>query len=290
VCHLYYLSTNSSTWSSNFIVQNDIDLSGVTYLPVIDDFTGTFDGNGKKILNWTSDNGFFVRSTGVIKNLTLVNAQINYSGISRIGALVSTNDVGGQVINCSVSGAVTATVSATTFVGALVAVNNGTITLSQSNSSVSGKSAVGGLVGYNSGVISKSSSIGQVVATASGSGMGAGGLVGTNMGTLSDVYSKAAVQGASQVGGLIGLNKSTLSNGFSSGSVTGSATLIGGLVGDNTGGSVSLSFWDTQSSGQVTSAAGSGKTTAQMFDATTYAGWNFASLWNSPSADYPSLK
>jgi hypothetical protein len=60
---------------------------------------------------------------------------------------VSTNDVGGQVINCSVSGAVTATVSATTFVGALVAVNNGTITLSQSNSSVSGKSAVGGLVG-----------------------------------------------------------------------------------------------------------------------------------------------
>jgi hypothetical protein len=51
------------------------------------------------------------------------------------------------------------------------------------------------------------------------------------------------------------------------GSVTGNYT-VGGLVGLNFG-TVSNSFWDTETSGQSTSAGGTGETTAEMQDVGT---------------------
>jgi len=57
--------------------------------------------------------------------------------------------------------------------------------------------------------------------------------------------------------------------------VTG-AQEVGGLVARNHDGTVTSSFWDTQSSGQATSNGGTGKTTAEMRDFATFsgAGWN----------------
>jgi hypothetical protein len=57
---------------------------------------------------------------------------------------------------------------------------------------------------------------------------------------------------------------------------------VGGLVGRNFG-TVSNSFWDTQTSGQPTSSGGTGKTTAQMKDITTFsgAGWNIVAVADS---------
>jgi len=51
----------------------------------------------------------------------------------------------------------------------------------------------------------------------------------------------------------------------------------GGLVGYSLEASVASSFWNTETSGQGTSAAGTGLTTAQMQDINTYldAGWDF---------------
>ncbi len=51
---------------------------------------------------------------------------------------------------------------------------------------------------------------------------------------------------------------------------------VGGLVGENWG-EVMDSFWDTQTSGQVTSGGGTGKTTAEMQMASIFtdAGWDF---------------
>jgi hypothetical protein len=48
------------------------------------------------------------------------------------------------------------------------------------------------------------------------------------------------------------------------------------------GGSVFSSFWDTQISGQPTSAGGTGKTTAEMKTLLTFtsAGWDFVDTWN----------
>jgi hypothetical protein len=45
---------------------------------------------------------------------------------------------------------------------------------------------------------------------------------------------------------------------------------VGGLVGSNYYGTVSSSFWDTQTSGQSTSDGGTGKTTAEMKDIATF--------------------
>jgi hypothetical protein len=74
----------------------------------------------------------------------------------------------------------------------------------------------------------------------------------------------------------VGINESTISNSYATGSVTGSASFIGGLVGDNTGGTVTSSFWNMTTSGQATSAGGSGAvglTTAQMMEDASFSAW-----------------
>jgi len=64
---------------------------------------------------------------------------------------------------------------------------------------------------------------------------------------------------------------------------------IGGLVGRNYEGSVSNSFWDTETSGQYTSDGGTGETTAEMQDIITFseAMWNIIGVVN-PDSRNPS--
>jgi len=45
---------------------------------------------------------------------------------------------------------------------------------------------------------------------------------------------------------------------------------VGGLVGENSESTVNNSFWDIETSGQSTSAGGTGKTTAEMQDIDTF--------------------
>ncbi|MGB5924637.1 MAG: GLUG motif-containing protein [Dehalococcoidia bacterium] len=110
-----------------------------------------------------------------------------------------------------------------------------------------------------------------------------GGLVGGNVGTVSNSYCSGSVTsgyGSSGVGGLVGWNSGTVSNSYSTSSVTGEGfTFIGGLVGLNWG-IVSNSFWDTETSGQATSDGGTGKTTAEMKSITTFSstGWNIVTV------------
>lgn len=85
-------------------------------------------------------------------------------------------------------------------------------------------------------------------------------------------------------------------NVYSTGSVSGGTGVDkGGLVGKLASGSVTDSFWDKETSGLNTSAAGTGKTTAQMKTKATFtdAGWNFTTIWDiSPSYNngYPILR
>jgi len=57
---------------------------------------------------------------------------------------------------------------------------------------------------------------------------------------------------------------------------------VGGLVGLNEDSTVSDSFWDTETSGQATSAGGTGKNTTEMKDIATFsgAGWNITAVAN----------
>ena len=102
-----------------------------------------------------------------------------------------------------------------------------------------------------------------------------GGFMADNGGTVSNSYSSGNVAGDRHVGGLVARNFDTITNSYSTGSVSGNED-VGGLVGENDHGTVSNSFWDTETSGQATSAGGTGKTTAEMQDVSTFsgAGWD----------------
>ena len=269
---LLALAANPGDYGLCFIMTADIDMQGQVFTTAIISagaFTGTFDGNGHKITNFTINGGSnsciglfgYIDSGGSVKNLNLENCSV--SGSNYVGGLVGYN-YGGSISNC------------------------------YSTNPASGYAAVGGLVGYNdsSGSISNCDSTGAV------SGQyDVGGLVGWNVGTISNCYSTGTVSGSSgsnYVGGLVGENTGTISNCYSTGAVTGSGSGIGGLAGFNTGGgSVSGSFWDTQTSGQNNSAGGTGETTALMQTKSTFtnAGWDFAAIWDIIGGQtYPFFK
>ena len=150
------------------------------------------------------------------------------------------------------------------------------------NATVTGDDGVGGLMGLNVGTVSNSYSTGNVT----GEGWYVGGLVGLNAGTVSNSYSTASASGSDhQVGGLIGGNSGTVDNSYSTGGVTGNWS-VGGLVGAN-GGTVNNSFWDTETSGQSTSDGGTGKNTMEMQDITTFsgAGWDIVAVASADDRD-----
>ncbi len=166
---------------------------------------------------------------------------------------------GGTITQCYTTGAV----SGNGEVGGLIGLNCADLTRCFSTGSVSGNSGVGGLVGYNVyGHVSQCYSTGGVTGNSS-----VGGLVGHSGnfgdGVVIQCYSTGAVTGNSNVGGLVGGNNGTVTRCYSSGAVSGTAG-VGGLVGVNERyGKVSGSFWDTDTSDWITSAGGTGLTTAQ---------------------------
>ncbi|MCD4798726.1 MAG: hypothetical protein K8R19_06930, partial [Methanosarcinales archaeon] len=175
-------------------------------------------------------------------------------------------------------------VSGSNYVGGLVGWNDNTITNSSSSGSVSGSYYVGGLVGWNENTITNSSSSGSV----SGSNY-VGGLVGWNDNTITNSSSTGSVDGYSYVGGLVGNNLGTITNCYSTGSSS-ALGYVGGLVSwnDNT---ITYSYWDTETSGQSSSAGGTGKTTAEMKQQATFDNWDFTNIWAiEEGVTYPYLQ
>jgi len=103
---------------------------------------------------------------------------------------------------------------------------------------VTGGILVGGLVGSNLGHVSNSYSTGSVTGTEI-----VGGLVGDNEGPVSDSYFIGNVTGDFAVGGLVGGNdEGTVNNSYSTGSVTGT-DCVGGLMGGNFYGTASNCYF-----------------------------------------------
>lgn len=144
---------------------------------------------------------------------------------------------------------------------------------------VTGGLSVGGLAGRNCGTVRDSCSTGSVVGDLS-----VGGLVGLNVeqGIVRNCYSINSVAGREEVGGLVGTDfRGIVSYSYSGGKVVGDSR-VGGLVGDNHSsfGIVSYSFWDLNTSGIGSSAEGTGRTTTEMKDITTFLGaaWDIAAV------------
>ncbi|MFS2037011.1 YDG domain-containing protein [Polaromonas sp. CT11-55] len=273
----------------NFKLANNIDASGTAnwnanagFNPIGSgtQFIGSLDGDGhvidQLVINRPGETNVGLISSlggGTVSNLVLTGGSV--TGSDTVGALVGLNY--GQVTNSHSSAAVSATTSGA---GGLVGTNVGTISSSYASGAVTavgGAQWLGGLVGTNEGAVSGSYATGAVVGTR------AGGLVGGNFGggTISNSYASGAVgaPGGSTVGGLTGANLGTITNSYATGAVTGSFE-IGGLVGWDSGGTVTNSFWDTQTTGQAASGGGTGILTADMRKAQTFidAGWSASNV------------
>ena len=244
--------------AGNYALGADIDASvtvgwnggaGWTPLGTTSAFTGTLGGLGHRVSSLTCNpvnghGGFIAENAGTVRDMGLVNVHV--------------------------------TLISQYYAGGLAGRNSGTISNSYSTGSVSGRIPVGGLVGDNVGSISNSYSTAEV------SGMSyLGGLVGGNDGSIGNSYATGSVTGTSHVGGLVGYGfiLGSITNSYSTGSVFGN-TNVGGLVGRNEG-TVTNSYWDTTTSGQSSSAGGSGLTTAQMQQASSFAGWDMANSGGS---------
>jgi hypothetical protein len=98
----------------------------------------------------------------------------------------------------------------------------------------------GGLVGENVGTISNSHAVGASVS----GGSYVGGLAGDSQGSISSSYATDPVSGTQFVGGLVGLlPHAEISNSYTTGAVTG-INDIGGLVGEDVQGLLSNAFFN----------------------------------------------
>ncbi|RNI11753.1 hypothetical protein EFE42_09970, partial [Methanohalophilus sp. RSK] len=204
------------------------------------------------------------------------------TGIDSVGGLVGENSGSGSVTDSYSTGKVT---DSSSFVGGLVGYNSGSVAQSNSTVNVDGSSSVGGLVGGNDeGSVDQSYSTGTVT----GSSDSVGGLVGENSGSVTQSYSVGDVDGGSYVGGLVGYSGSgsSINKCYSTGSVTGDSD-VGGLVGKNDG-TVTDSYWDTETSGMSTSDGGTGLTKSEMQDRLNLSNWDFENIWRMNP--YPELK
>ncbi len=310
-----WISLVPGDWDKHFKLMADIDfneLAGTSYSTIgyysiplhIKPFSGVFDGNGHTISNFIY-NSEYIHCIGLFSIVDGENAQIKNLGLiapnisadtERTGAIVGWMK-SGYIAGCYV---IDGNVAGDFVVGGFVGSNGGTITDSYVISITSGTRFVGGLSGSNSGTISNcyADSIVSNPVTSSGSS-GFGGLVGQNDGLVANCYAKGNVSANREyIGGLVGYNLGDVRNCYSTGMVSGERG-VGGFAGTNTG-SISTSFWDIETSGQIISAGGIGKTTAEMQTAGTFldAGWDFIDemangtediWWILEGQDYPRL-
>ncbi len=305
--NLYWVTQNSSSWGSYFIQTANIDASssstwdgGQGFLPIgslSSNFTGNYNGQNYTI------NGLFINRTykqdigffGVVNNATISNVGLNNVDITadyQVGALVGTIQGTTTISNCYSTGSVTAP---WTVGGLLGAVLSGSATISNSYSSctINGGAPAGGFTGS----IESSSSISNCYSTGAVSGNEVtGGFVGSvyDAGVISDCYSTSGVtRNAGQTfttfgafcggngtypGAFIEPQGGTIKNSYATGSVTYSGTTsptdkgFSGYSGTSGGVTYTNNFFDSQTTGQSSDAAGGGtaKTTAEMQDVTTF--------------------
>lgn len=262
--HLIYFAANDADWADEFLQTSDIDLEGCDWTPIGGDyndyfvginqgFTGVYDGGGNSISGLSVNDDSTLNAKGMFGFLNGTVKDLNLVDVEISGE----GNVGGLAGWFS-SGAEAERVTV--------------------SGTVSGPRSVGGLVGhFEAGSIVDSYSTATVTARDWDDDLGflqvqgIAGLVGQfPLGSIENTYSKGVVSDASEAG------------------VTDSGGLTARYSGS--GGSATSSFWDTQSSGQSSSSAGTGKTTAEMTSFSSFddAGWDIVDGWEAYDFDNPT--
>ena len=278
---------------------DDFDMSADTGWNPIGSYSGIFEGNGNRIFNLrinrdAGDLGLFSGNSGSIRNIGLSALEIE--GGARSGGLVGSNE--GTIMNSNVSGQFR---MRGINVGGLVGLNR-TVSAIIINSYARGSLSngnnnnTGGLIGHNEGRIINS----YAAVDTSDSGEQEGGLVGNmHRGSVVNSYATGKISASSSIAGAGGLlggmgEDGQVINSYSIGAVRrSSGTHIGGLIGRSDG-STTNSYWDTNTSGQTSSAGGTGRTTDQLRSRTMatgiYAKWSTADWDFGTAQTYPVLR
>ena len=217
---------------------------------------------------------------------TISNLMINRSSADYVGLF------GYTIRRSKISniGLLNVHITATDYVGGLVGESRTSITNSYVVGTVTGNANVGGLVGINTSVGSITNS--YAFATIKGS-IVVGGLVATNTGTIMNSYTSGVAGGNNRVGGLVGWNRNgSIINSYATSAVTGAAN-VGGLSGTNSG-SITYSYWDTETSGVTLAGSGEGKTTSELQSPTMavgiYSSWS-DEIWDfRTDKEYPVVR
>jgi hypothetical protein len=302
--------TVSNVYASGVVVGFSDDIGGL----IGDNEEGTIENSDSDVgvdggVDGNRVGGLVGRNSigSIVKNS---HADGDVEGEDNVGGLQGAG--GGLLIDVYATGNVSAIDDAG---GGLAGRNGGTIIDAYATGDVSSNDDAGGLLGFqDSGVIVNSYAEGAVT----GTGNGAGGLIGRNAGGSITAFSYAtgAVTGNSRVGGLVGANGGDIENSYATGAVTGDNNVggfagrcggdidtsysVGAVTGNtDTGGflgysdscDVEDSYWDTETSGQASSAEGTGKTTIEMKTQATFddAGWDFTNIWEIGDGTYPLL-
>ena len=266
--------------------------SGQGWLPIGNQtapFTGSYDGNSFHIyglyINQPEGKNlglFGYTNSAVLKNIALNN--VNISGKDYIGSLVGSVN-GSFIQSCSCDGTITGASVTGGLVGALELSCH--LEKCSADCVVSGQFSTGGLCGYSKGASEIFTSFSKGTVTGDNATGGLVGMQGNS--TISQSFSTSAVQGNWGAGGLLGVNdtQSLVSYCYSIGFVTGNSN-TGGLIGRNVVSQTLSSYWNLESSGQVTSAGGIGRTTDEMtypYASNTYTDWDLTEIWQ-PDTEY----
>jgi len=229
------------------------------------------------------------RNGGWIENCNAEVTIQNYGLQSYVGCLVGFNNSDTDIIDCSSAGIVDGNDN-TDLAGGLVGSNYGRIKRCFSTAEVKGSWCVGGLIGaHNEYDLENCFATGNISAEVRG-----GGLVGFSRHTITNCYATGDVNCTEAAGGLTGEEGyGGALNCYSTGYVTGNQD-VGGLVGVKyTTEDFICCFWDVNTSGQTTSAGGTGKTTSEMKHPNTFtdAGWDMVNVWDiGENQTYPFLR
>ncbi len=237
-------------------------------------FAGTFNGEGHIVSGLFScnkeTNGLFAYNKGTIKDLIVEKSYIEGSGYG-VGSITGRND--GVILNCKAGSKVISVwadennIEAGS-VGGVAGTNNGTITLCSNYGEVDGVGVSGGIVGTNINTVRNCYNTG-IVGVSVLTQYGTGGIAGCNSkngSVVENCYNLGEVSATNYAGGIVGTNIGSIHNCYNQGDVD--ITRADGYEGSIAGalerssfdevGSVSHTYWKDTVNKPVVGYAGAG--------------------------------
>lgn len=294
--------------SGDYIQMADIDMAGESYSPKGNSngtkFSGSYDGNGYKILNLSTSIASSVTDGvglfGAIEGATLKNIEligVNTSGWYNVAAIAGWGR-NSTIEDCKVFGGVVRGIQgmgdAAWNVGPIIGQGRGvSINRCGNTASVEGYNDMGGIAGF----LDEGCSLSQVFSTGDVTGLyELGGIVGMlRRSTISDAYSWGNVSGQQFVGNVIGRLNAHSGVASSAHRIYGLGRVIrtdddvgqGPLVGGNYNSTTSYCYYKDSDTGVMaqnyayypSSKYGSGHSDGQMKKGATFQTYDFEVVW-----------